>query len=65
MSKFGLPCAFLVKVIPIDFQLGKCNPVKEKDVSIFFLQYSTGRRFRYAHGDLGFSLKLFQIAAEA
>ena len=27
--------------------------------------HSTGRRFRYAHGDLGFSLKLFQIAAEA
>ena len=26
---------------------------------------STGRRFRYAHGDLGFSLKLFQIAAKA
>ena len=26
---------------------------------------STGRRFCYAHGDLGFSLKLFQIAAEA
>ena len=27
--------------------------------------HSTGRRFRYAHGDLGFSLKLFQIAAVA
>ena len=27
--------------------------------------HSTGRRFRYAHGDLGFSLKLFQIAAGA
>ena len=27
--------------------------------------YSTGRRFRNAHGDLGFSLKLFQISAEA
>ena len=27
--------------------------------------HSTGRRFRYADGDLGFSLKLFQIAAEA
>ena len=27
--------------------------------------HSTGRRSRYAHGDLGFSLKLFQIAAEA
>ena len=27
--------------------------------------HSTGRRFRYAHGDLGFSLKLYQIAAEA
>ena len=26
---------------------------------------STGRRSRYAHDDLGFSLKLFQIAAEA
>ena len=24
--------------------------------------HSTGRRFRYAHGDLGFYLKLFQIA---
>ena len=31
----------------------------------FFNPHSTGRRFRYAHGDLGFSLKLFQIAAEA
>ena len=31
------------------------------------LPHSTGRRFRYAHGDLGFSLKLhvFQIAEEA
>ena len=27
--------------------------------------HSTGRRFRYAHGDHGVSLKLFQIAAEA
>ena len=27
--------------------------------------HSTGRRSRYAHGDLGFSLKLSQIAAEA
>ena len=27
--------------------------------------HTTGRRFRYAHGDLGFSLKFFQIAAEA
>ena len=27
--------------------------------------HSTGRRFRYAHGDLGFSVKLYQIAAEA
>ena len=27
--------------------------------------HSTGRRFCYAHGDLGFSLKLIQIAAEA
>ena len=27
--------------------------------------HSTGRRYRYAHGNLGFSLKLFQIAAEA
>ena len=27
--------------------------------------HSTGQRFRYAHGDLGFSLKLLQIAAEA
>ena len=27
--------------------------------------HSTGRRFRYAHGDLGIYLKLFQIAAEA
>ena len=26
---------------------------------------STGWRFRYAHDNLGFSLKLFQIAAEA
>ena len=32
-----------------------CNPTP----------HSTGRRFHYAHGDLGFSLKLFQIAAEA
>ena len=27
--------------------------------------HSTGRRFLYAHGNHGFSLKLFQIAAEA
>ena len=27
--------------------------------------HSTGRRFRYADDDLGFSLKLFQIAAKA
>ena len=27
--------------------------------------HSTGRRFRYAHCDLGFSLKLFQIATKA
>ena len=27
--------------------------------------HSTGRRSRYAHDDLGFSLKLFQIAPEA
>ena len=27
--------------------------------------HSTERRFRYAHGDLGFSLKLFQFATEA
>ena len=27
--------------------------------------HSTGRRFRYAHGDHGVSLILFQIAAEA
>ena len=27
--------------------------------------HATGRRFRFAHGDLEFSLKLFQIAAEA
>ena len=27
--------------------------------------HSTGRRSGYAHGDLGFSLKLFQITVEA
>ena len=35
MSKFGLPCAFLVKVIRIDFQLEKYMQCKEKDVYIF------------------------------
>ena len=35
MSKFGLPCAFLVKVILIDFQLEKYMQFKEKDVYIF------------------------------
>ena len=39
MSKFGLPCAFLVKVILIDFQLEKYMQCKEKDVYNFFLQY--------------------------
>ena len=32
---------------------------------VILTPHSTGRRFRYTHGDLGFSLKLFQIAAEA
>ena len=39
MSKFGLPCVFLGKSAPIDFQLEKYIPFKEKDVSNFFLQY--------------------------
>ena len=39
MSKFGLPCAFLVKVILIDFQPEKYMKCKEKDVYNFFLQY--------------------------
>ena len=36
MSKFGLPCAFLVKVILIDFQLEKYTQGQEKDVYNFF-----------------------------
>ena len=32
VSKFGIPCAFWVKVIAIDFQLEKYIPFKEKDV---------------------------------
>ena len=39
MSKFGLPCAFLVKMILIDFQLEKYMQFKEKDIKKFFLQY--------------------------
>ena len=39
MSKFGLPCALLVKVILIDFQLEKYMQFKEKDVYNFFLQF--------------------------
>ena len=39
MSKFMLPCAFLVKVILINFQLEKYMQCKENDVYIFFLQY--------------------------
>ena len=35
MSKFGLPCAFLVKVILVDFQLEKYIQCNEKDVYIF------------------------------
>ena len=36
MSKFGLPCAFLVKVILIDFQLDKYMQVKKKRCLQFF-----------------------------
>ena len=39
MSKFELKCAFLVKVILIDFQLEKYMQCKEKDVYNFCLQY--------------------------
>ena len=39
MSKFGLPCAFLVKVILVDIQLEKYMQFKEKYVYNFFLQY--------------------------
>ena len=39
MSKFGLPRAFLVKMILIDFQLEKYVKYKKKDVYNFFLQY--------------------------
>ena len=39
MSKFGLPCAFLVKVIPIKFQVEKYMPFKVKDVYNLLLQY--------------------------
>ena len=39
MSKFGLPCAFLVKVIFIDFQLEKHLQSQEKDVYNILLQY--------------------------
>ena len=35
MSKFGLPCAFLVNVILIDFQLEKYMQFKEKMFTIF------------------------------
>ena len=39
MSKFGLSCAFLVKVILINFKLEKYMQCKEKDVYNFFLPY--------------------------
>ena len=39
VSKFGLPCALLVIVILIDFQLEKYMECKEKYVNNFFLQY--------------------------
>ena len=39
VSKRGLPCAFLSKVIHIDFKLEKYIQIKEKDVSNFLLQY--------------------------
>ena len=39
VSKFGLLCEFLVKVILIDFQLEKYMPFKKKYVYNSFLQY--------------------------
>ena len=44
MSKFGLPCAFLVRVILIDFQLEKYMQCKKKDVYNFFLAVLTSQR---------------------
>ena len=35
MSEFGLPCAFLVKLIHINFQLEKYMQFKKKDIYIF------------------------------
>ena len=37
MSKFGLPFAFLVKAITINFKLDKYMSFKEKDASNLFL----------------------------
>ena len=41
------------------------RPLKKRQNKDLLNPHSTGRRSRYAHGDLGFSLKLLQIAAEA
>ena len=50
----------------VSFTLSGNRSSRYDGASLFTILYphSTGRRFRYAHGYHGVSLKLFQIAAE-
>ena len=68
-------CVYTMNIWNITFEkqcIGTCQHVPMEHHALlkvtfdkqFINPQSTGRRFGYAHGDLGFSLKLFKIATE-